>query len=373
MPYQSQSKNTSTASNGIVTNVSLPLEQSLVQQRQPELQQKQCMNIHQRQSYEHPRKVSQARQQMDALISAQKTAGGAVEQAREQLRQAQRNLELAEMRQKQLGEQITVHATNLTSLLLQEESNWNSMFQKLTEYKKKHGHCDVKRVLSREEREKDPELARLSQWVGRVRLEARRPVGHPERIDPYKIVALKSIGFDFSPRDSTWMKNYEELKTYMIENNGAMPNKRKHSLGVWCNGQIFEFNKWQAGNPSYMTQRKIDLLNDIGFVWDRNSSAWMKRWEALKAFHAKHSHCRIPKDCEDQVLYRWVTKERIKYRNFVSKKKPHQTEEQWKLLKSIGFMDGKRPCSKKRKRKNANEIDRIPSISSLPPVSIEDS
>ena len=93
-------------------------------------------------------------------------------------------------------------------------------------------------------------------------------------------------------------------------------------------------------------------MNEIKFPWDRKENTWNERFEALEEFQQKYGHCRVTKTYEDQVLYRWVTKERIKYRNYLSGKKPCQTDEQFELLKEIGFMDGNKiPSSSNKKRK----------------------
>ena len=303
-------------------------------------------------SQQMPQTAAEARQRMDAIIEAQREAQYAVDQAKEQLLQAQNNLSQSEQHQKSVDEVVTISAEGLTHLLLQEDSNWNTMYQKLVDYRETQGNCDVKKSTTKEQRVGNPDLALLGQWVGRQRVEARRPPGHADKMEPYKIIALDRLAFDWSPRDNAWMQNYEKLKVYLEENPGKMPSRRGDMLGTWCNGQIVEFNKFMAGNPkAYITQKKIDLLNDVGFLWDRTSNTWLQRYQSLQAFHVKRGHCRLPKDDKDQVLYRWITKERIKYRNYLTKQKPRHTDEQWNLLKSIGFMDGDRIPDGTKKRK----------------------
>jgi hypothetical protein len=77
----------------------------------------------------------------------------------------------------------------------------------------------------------------------------------------------------------------------------------------------------------------------------------MERYQALKEFHSKYGHCRVTKTNEDQVLYRWVTKERMKYRNYLAGEKPCQTSEQWKLLEKLDFMEGNKIPVVAKKRK----------------------
>jgi len=299
-----------------------------------------------------PQNAIEARQRMDQVIEAQREAQRAIDRAKEEIVLAQKNLIHAEAHKVSADEVLVANTEELTDLLLQEYSQWNSMYQTLVEYKAKHGHCDVKRQLTKEEKEAFPELAALSLFVGKIRSEGRKPQGHPERIEPYRIVALNRIGFDWAPRDNAWIQNYEKVKAYLEENPGKLPQRRKSELGVWANGQIIEYNKFMAGNTkAYITQKKIDMLNDINFPWDRTQNTWMERFQSLQKFHAKYGHCRLTKTYEDQVLYRWVTKERMKYRNHIANQKPCQTAEQWNLLKDIGLMEGSKIPVVAKKRK----------------------
>eukprot|EP00979_Chaetoceros_neogracilis_P012968 scaffold3577_cov262-Chaetoceros_neogracile.AAC.4 len=296
-----------------------------------------------------PQNAKEARQRMDQVINAQREAQCAIHRATEQIIVAQNNLNNAEIQKMAADELIRTNTEELADLLLQEDTPWNKMYRKLVEYKIKHGHCDVKRLFTKEEKVAFPELAELSQFVGKVR---RKSQDHLERIEPYKIAVLNRLEFDWAPRDNAWMQNYEKVKAYMIENPGKLPQRRKSELGVWANGQIIEYNKFMVNNPkAYITQKKIDMLNRINFPWDRTQNTWLERFQSLQQFHSKNNHCRVSKTFENQVLYRWVTKERMKYRNYLAKQKPCQSDEQWNLLKTIGFMEGSKiPVVAKKRR-----------------------
>lgn len=312
-----------------------------------------------------PQNAVEARLRMDQVIEAQREAHRAVDRANEEIVFAQNNLIHAQAHRLSADKVLVANTEELTDLLLQEYSQWNGMYRTLVEYKVKHGHCDVKRQLTKEEKEAFPDLAALSQFVGKIRSEGRKPQGHPERIEPYRIVALNRIGFDWAPRDNAWIQNYEKVQAYLEENPGKLPQRRKSELGVWANGQIIEYNKFMAGNTkAYITQKKIDMLNEINFPWDRTQNTWIERFQSLQKFHAKYGHCRLTKTYEDKVLYRWVTKERMKYRNHISNQKPCQTDEQWNLLKDIGLMEGskipvvaKNPVMAKKRKFDEDDED----------------
>ena len=305
--------------------------------------------------------ITAARHEMNKLLNEQRKAEKAVQEAEIQLQNAQKKLSSCEARRNEIQKAMDLSAEKLTDSLLQVKSSWNEMYHRLVEYKKKHGNCDVKRTLLPHEKEAFPDLIPLGKWIGKNRLEARKirsleeeggHHNHPDRMEPYKIVALNRIGFDFDPRENYWMENYEKLKEYMVEHGrGSIPTRRGSALGQWCYGQVSAYNKFINDNPSYITQKKIDLLNEIGFVWDKHSNNWFKKYDSLKEFYNVHGHCRVPSCHPDQSLYRWISKETIKYRNFVQSKKPCQTQRQFELLQELNFMTGKSLETKPRKKR----------------------
>lgn len=157
--------------------------------------------------------------------------------------------------------------------LLREDTQWNDLFRRLKSYKEETGDCNVKQNVSRdigaEDGKNSPEtvrqLARLSAFVGKNRKDgkqrkrsaavrvsgickATKPTADgksseesdrashgddgsdnddlsvfddvdPDSIhaDPYKRVALDTIGFDWDPRNSRWNSMYEELRRYKEE------------------------------------------------------------------------------------------------------------------------------------------------------------
>jgi Helicase associated domain. len=214
-----------------------------------------------------PQTAAQARRQMDDILSAQKKAQEEIHLCQQRLQKAQQDLDRAMMQQSSLDQMARDSAESWTDMLLQDDKKnvkWNNMYRKLEAYKAKHGHCDVKRQLTKKEKEMDPDLAALSQWVGKNRNEGRKAAeeggDRSDRMEPYKIAALNRLGFDWAPRDNAWMQNYERVKAYLEKNPGKLPQRRKSELGVWANGQIIEYNKFMAGNSkAYITHQKIDF------------------------------------------------------------------------------------------------------------------
>ena len=166
-----------------------------------------------------------------------------------------------------------------------------------------------------------------------------------DQIEPYKIIALNRVGFNWDPRENYWMERFEELKSHFQSLKGkkrVMPN-RKVPLGVWCDGQVLEYNKFKTGSkPCYITKERIKLLNSIGFVWDRTHASWMASYEELKKFQADCGHTQVSVNYGDKTLFRWVSKQKRKYKNMKEGKKPTMTEEQLNLLRAIKFFQPER-------------------------------
>mmetsp|Transcript_3431 Transcript_3431/g.7556 ORF Transcript_3431/g.7556 Transcript_3431/m.7556 type:complete len:372 (+) Transcript_3431:302-1417(+) len=277
-----------------------------------------------------------------------------------------------------MDERVNANTESSTKELLNEKSRWNEMYERLAEYKQEHGHCHVMRnpkrnksVGRKTDSSEKANLQSLGTWVGQVRLDARRPVGHPGRLEPYKIVALDRLGFDWEPRENYWLDMYEQLTLY-LKQNGKMPprfiHNQKFALGQWCDTQLDNYRKFNSGKKgAYITQEKIDMLNDVGFVWDKRGHMWKENYERLKEFNAEFGHCNATASNNggDKSFGTWVTKQKRKYGNWKRGETKSQelslTDKQAELMNEIGFdesveVDGRklrRPQSQPSRPKKA--------------------
>ncbi|KAL7472986.1 hypothetical protein ACHAXS_013371 [Conticribra weissflogii] len=224
--------------------------------------------------------AANARKIMDELLNEQSKCSSEILLAEQELLRAQQRLEAAMRNKDHMDAKVNEVAEQLTDSLLKEHTRWNAQYKKLKKYKEATGHCDLKRNPTRSSKgrkylaknlgiDDHSTLSSLGSWIGQVRLEARRPPGHPDRLEAYKIIALNRLGFDWQPRENYWMDMYEQLKVYLKENDGKMPprtvNNKKFPLGVWCDTQLDNYRKFCSGRKgAYITQEKIDMLNSIG-------------------------------------------------------------------------------------------------------------
>lgn len=140
--------------------------------------------------------VPGGRQIMDALIEEQKRALLDLNHAEEEFKRAEERLSKAKEYKTGLDAHVNTVAESSVEELLGENNRWNDMFRILIEYKRVNGHSLVMRNSKQNKsmgRMKFPEnntLQSLRTWVGQVRLDARRNAGHPDCLEPYKIIAL---------------------------------------------------------------------------------------------------------------------------------------------------------------------------------------
>lgn len=127
-------------------------------------------------------------------------------------------------------------------------------------------------------------------------------------------------------RESKWMIKYEELRKFKIETGRAygITKAEQPSLYLWVNDQRKYFKRQENGIASPMTKGRVDLLNQIGFVWDGTKckrkpesacrdAKWMERYQELKQFKEENGNCRGISQRIQPRLYTWVAEQRKKF------------------------------------------------------------
>jgi hypothetical protein len=89
---------------------------------------------------------------------------------------------------------------------------------------------------------------------------------------------------------------------------------------------------------SPMTQERIDLLNNLGFVWNALEMAWNLHLNSFKRFREEYGHSIVPLNHPKYPkLYSWIREQRYKYSLMKQGKKSNMTPARVKVLDSIGF------------------------------------
>ncbi|VEU40454.1 unnamed protein product [Pseudo-nitzschia multistriata] len=176
---------------------------------------------------------------------------------------------------------------------------WENMYQRLVEYKQKHGTTSVPFTYK-----EDPKLGR---WVMSQRMRCKRK----DRID-----LLNQIGFVWKVKDANnwddegWENMYQGLVEYKQKHGTTQvpPNyKADPKLGNWVQRQRICCKR----------KDRVDLLNQIGFVWEVmcannwDEGAWDRMYQCLVEYKQKHGTTQVPRKYKaDPKLGEWVRTQR---------------------------------------------------------------
>jgi hypothetical protein len=142
-------------------------------------------------------------------------------------------------------------------------SSWNKWIELLTEYKNEHGNVDVPLKY-----EPNPSLGT---FVNRQRTEYRKMQnGKSSSMTQQRIDDLLRLGFTWAIRDShtSWEDRFNELKEfYNVNGHCNVPKiySKNSSLGYWVNEQRFQYRRMTKKKSSYMTDEKVQALNELDF------------------------------------------------------------------------------------------------------------
>tara|TARA_B100000700_G_scaffold321896_1_gene422159 strand:+ start:548 stop:1276 length:729 start_codon:yes stop_codon:yes gene_type:complete len=154
------------------------------------------------------------------------------------------------------------------------------------------------------------------------------------KITKERIQLLDDINFTWNPEKEKWHDMYNLLKQFRKEFPNRWPSLREtynnQNLGMWT---ITQRQAKKGIRKNKITSEQIQLLNEIGFVWDQFELSRQTNFELYKKF--KEEFNREPKQMEDyegMKLGRWVGTQRIAY------KKGLLDDTKIELLNQAGFV-----------------------------------
>ena len=285
--------------------------------------------------------LSRARRQMNEVISKRRALCQSILDLEAQLKTIKDQLSANKASLSSMEIMVQATAEELVGELLQESTAWNQMYFHLIDFRNKNGHLRV--PWRKDGKEKDPIAARLGPWLVQQRKDYRRDADDPERLEPYKILALEKINIEWEPFRQHWCNRFEDLKRFKQEHGhcrvpycsgrsqkklsggdadvaeeeeveeGEGGGKVKYdSLGVWVKRQRSQYKNFKAGNKEKageITEERIKQLDSIGFEWSlRTGSAelsWTDCYNEVKAFKEKHGHTRV-EEKSNKPLSEWI-------------------------------------------------------------------
>jgi len=166
-------------------------------------------------------------------------------------------------------------------------NHWEDMYQRLLMYKKKHGTTRVASTYKA-----DPKLAN---WVKTQRQNCE---------ENYRSDMLKAIGFEWKLQErNDWGVMYQRLLMYKKKHGTAsVPTRYKadRQLATWVTSQ-----------RSYCKKKdRIDLLNNIGFAWKVHRH-WGVMYQRLLTYKENHGNTRVPRHYKADLQFaHWVYTQR---------------------------------------------------------------
>lgn len=110
----------------------------------------------------------------------------------------------------------------------------------------------------------------------------------------------------------SWNERYGQLIAYKeakSDCNVPFQWEGNPQLFTWCSTQRYAYVN------SRLLPDRIERLEQIGFVWRPIDAAWEEMFAALTTYKQNYGDCIVPKEwSQNQVLARWVVKQRMDYR-----------------------------------------------------------
>mmetsp|Transcript_18028 Transcript_18028/g.29879 ORF Transcript_18028/g.29879 Transcript_18028/m.29879 type:complete len:822 (-) Transcript_18028:190-2655(-) len=337
--------------------------------------------------------TSVARKQMDDVIAKRNNLRFSIKTMQIQMEQLQRQVDTEQTQLNVMEQLVNDTSAALVDDLLDDATTWNQLYVALVDFYHRHNHLRV--PWRKEDKEKDPVMARLGPWLVQQRKDYRRDGDDPERLEPYKIRALEKLQIEWEPFRQHWFNRFDELKRYKEQHGdcrvpycsgrsqkrkkkattaaGDEPvdgvddvtavtadaiiadeddggdgnnnnNKIKYdSLGVWVKRQRNQYKNYKAGNKEKageMTEERVKLLESVGFEWSlravgTESTSWIDHYNTLKAFKEEHGHTLIDEK-QNKALGDWCKL----MRNYMKKYSEGNEEnalssEHYQLLKDL--------------------------------------
>mmetsp|Transcript_22364 Transcript_22364/g.25911 ORF Transcript_22364/g.25911 Transcript_22364/m.25911 type:complete len:413 (+) Transcript_22364:209-1447(+) len=141
---------------------------------------------------------------------------------------------------------------------------WDKMYHQLIEYKQKHGNAQVPRKW-----DANP---KLGEWVTDQRRQYQYKLKRKHTLlTDERQRKLDEVNFTWSLRSRiAWDDRYKELVQFQrMHGHCVVPQlyEANKPLGKWVSKQREHYRYYLQGKYSFMTEARINLLNNLGFQW----------------------------------------------------------------------------------------------------------
>jgi len=319
---------------------------------------------------------------VEAADMKKEQTGRHLEEAKLRLKQAQEVYDFALKENSKAITAIVKADRELKELDLLLPGQWNSMYNKLVQYKNKYGHCEVsqdgcfgkvlktnqkrkKPVIEEDDRD-HPDFQKLARWVGNQRVFYKYfQNGDTKHIKKHRIEALNRLGFIWDVKEHRWLQKYNILKAYKERHgNCEISSKENKDLHDWALRLRREYSRMKDGIPYSLSDERIRLLEEIQFNFQSAKSAnsgkrakcitpeglWTTKQLELEAFYKEYGHTQVNlrSMSKNHSLTRWVAYLRAQYILLQEGKPSILTPDRITSLEALDFQ-WKKPSSLPRK------------------------
>jgi hypothetical protein len=138
-----------------------------------------------------------------------------------------------------------------------------------------------------------------------------------------------------------WHERFHDLLKYRDEHGHCLvPHKWEgnRQLAQWVKRQRYQFKLKSQGKHSTLSEKRMKILDKVGFVWSRHSTGWEERYNELVEFARLHGHCHVPSSFpENHQLAVWVRCQRRQYKLGQGNRSSTMTRERIITLLRLGF------------------------------------
>ena len=187
--------------------------------------------------------------------------------------------------------------------------SWEKRYDQLVEFYKEHGHSNVPANHP----------GQLGVFVQNCRREYRHlEQGEPSSLTVERLNKLFEVDFVWAKsREEAWEYYYNQLREFYNKFGHAnVPELYPDSpaLGRWCVNQRTHYRRRYQGEPSSLTEERIQLMEDLGFVWNYQRHKFEMMLKRLSKYFLEHGHINIStNDQDNQDLRYWITIQRYYY------------------------------------------------------------
>ena len=145
----------------------------------------------------------------------------------------------------------------------------------------------------------------------------------------------------FKPfHEEKWTLRYKELLSFHhLHGHAAVPHTypANPQLARWVKRQRRQFKLRKDKRQSTMTTERLDLLSNVGFVWDSHDVNWREKLDGLEAYRREYGNCNVPSNFRDKKLATWVKCQRRQYKLYWDGKPSAMSPERILELEKVGF------------------------------------